>query len=273
MRKWRRFLLGVSGVLAGSLLLGVSAYAASSANISRAYQADGDIPNGSLVSLKQENNETVTAANSTNGSRLVGVAVSSNDSILAVDPTSGTVQVATNGTATALVSDVNGDIKVGDQISVSPFNGLGMKAAPGSRIIGIAQTAFSASTQGATEQQVQDRSGKQQAVHVGFLRINIGVGTSSSDDGAENLNALQRLVRSLTGRTISTLRIVIALIVTVIAVAALIALVYASIFGSIISVGRNPLAKQAIFRTLGGVIIMACVMAVVAAGAVFFLLR
>ncbi len=84
--------------------------------------------------------------------------MAANDSLLAVDETDGGVQVATSGNAKALVSTVNGDIAVGDQIGVSPFNGVGMKAAPGSRVIGLAQTAFKTGAKGASNQEVTDKS-------------------------------------------------------------------------------------------------------------------
>jgi hypothetical protein len=273
MGKWRRVTLALTGVVSGTLLLATTAFAASSANISHAYKASESIPSGSLVSVRAGKSDYVELANSRNGSKLLGLAVSSSDSLLAVDPDSGTVQVATSGTATALVSDVNGDISVGDQVSVSPFSGIGMKSLPGTRIIGVAQTAFSASTTGSSTKDVQDKSGKTQQIHVGYVRVTIGVGSSNSTDGSEQLNSLQKLIKSLTGKTISTWRIIIALIVAIIALAALIALIYASIFGSIISVGRNPLAKHAIFRTLTSVVVMACVMAAVAAATIFFLLQ
>src|SRR5438270_123785 len=69
----------------------------------------------------------------------------------------------------------------------------------------------------------------------------------------QKLNQLQRLSKSLTGRTISTFRIVASLVVAVVALAALITMIYASVMGGIISVGRNPMAKLAVFRTLTSV--------------------
>jgi hypothetical protein len=260
----------MGGSLVGVVLLSSIASAAS-ANISRAYQANGSIPNGSLVSFDSDKKNYVVPANTQNASRLFGVAVSADDSLLAVDAGSGAVQVATSGTTTTLVSDVGGTIKVGDQVGVSPFSGIGMKATSGSRIIGVAQTAFSATSDGSAHQQVADKSGKQQTITTGYIRVSIGVGVSTAD--TENLNALQRVAKSLTGKTISTVRIIIALIISLIALVALGSLVYSAIFGSIISVGRNPLAKHAIFRTLGGVIVIAIIMAGVAGVAVIFLLQ
>lgn len=254
------------------VLLGLAPAGASSANISHSYQASDTIKDGSIVSLDPGRSNYVVPANVNNGSQLLGVAVAGNDSLIAVDATPGAVQVATAGTASTLVSTLNGDIKVGDQVAVSPFNGVGMKAEAGSRVIGLAQTAFSDGTPGAATEVVKTRDGHQHSVKVGYVRLNIAIGTNASVL-TNDLNGLQKVVQSFTGRTVPTIRIIISLAVAVIALLALITLVYASIYGSIVSIGRNPLAKYAVFRTLGSVLGLALLTSVIAGLTIFFLLR
>lgn len=274
MRRGRPLRLLLTGVgLMCLVVLGFAPAGASSANISRSYQGSGDIVNGSVVSLDPKRSDYVQPANTTNGPRLLGVAVASDDSLLAVDSTPGDVQVATSGSASVLVSDLGGDIKVGDQISVSPFNGVGMKAAVGSRVLGLAQTTFDKNVTGASRRTVTDKSGKQSQISVGFARVTIAVGGNANDPAYENLNDLQRFARSITGRTVSTPRIIISLVVVAVSLLALITLVYASIYSSIISIGRNPLAKYAVFRTLGSVLGMAALTTLVASVTVYLLLR
>ncbi len=265
-----RLLVGCS--LFGLLVAGLSPANASSANISHSFQATTTIPNGSLVSLDPTRSSYVQLANSSNGQRLLGVAVDSTDSLLAVDASPSSTQVATTGVATVLVSTLNGPILVGDQISVSPFNGVGMKADQGSYIIGQAQTNFGASTAGAKTEMVKDTSGKSHQIALGYIRISIALGVSGNNANQQE-NALQRLAKSLTGHVVSTSRVIISLIIAIVALAALITLVYASIYGSIISIGRNPLAKLAVFRTLGSVLIMIGLTTVVAGITIYLLLR
>lgn len=260
----------LSGIL---IVLGLAPVGASSANISHSYHSTSNIANGSIVSLDPSRSDYVQPANSTNGARLLGVAVASNDSLLAVDATNGDIQVATSGTANVLISTLNGDINVGDRVAVSPFDGIGMEAAPGSYIIGLAQTAFNSGSPGATTQKITDKSGKTTLVKLGYVRLNIAIGTDNSSGGVSSLNSLQKIAKSLTGHTISTIRVIISLIVAVVALVALITLIYASIYGSIMSVGRNPLAKLAIFRTLGTVMAMAVFLAVTAGITIFLLLN
>jgi len=253
-------------------VLSLTPASASSANISHAYHSPTAIPNGSLVSLDQQRSDYVQLTNVTNGSRLLGVATASQDSLLAVDASSATVQVATSGTVSVLVSTVNGAIHVGDQVAASPFNGIGMKSEPGAHIIGLAQTSFTATSAGVTTQTVTDKAGQQRKIQIGLLRLSIAVGVDNSGVGGQQLNALQRFVKSVTGRTVSTARVVLSLLIALVALLTLITLIYGAIYGSIVSVGRNPLAKHAIFRTLRTVLAMVLVTAAIATSLIAFLL-
>jgi len=273
MRKVRELRLLIGGVVTALFLLGLSPASASSANISHSYHASTTIANGSLVSLDPSLSDYVEPANSNNGQQLLGIAVANNDSLLAVDAGAGTVQVATSGTANTLVSNLNGPISVGDQVSVSPFNGVGMKAAPGSNVIGLAQTAFNGNTDGASSEQIVSKAGKSKDILVGFVRLGIAIGTGSTQGSDNQLSGLQKLSQQLTGHTVSTVRVLVSLVVAVIALLSLITLVYASIYGGIVSIGRNPLAKYAIFRSMISVLGMVAVIGIIAGGTIFLLLR
>lgn len=270
-----RLLTGVGAALTVVALVAAGTAAASSANISHSYQASGAIATGSIVSLDPSRSDYVVPADDNNGGRLLGVAVNGSDSLIAVGPTDGkgAIQVATTGSAATLVSTLNGDIGVGDQIGVSPFQGVGIKALPGSRVIGLAQTSFNSGTAGAVTEQVKDKSGKVSSIKVGYVQLNIAIGTNATVLSDGNLNALQKAAKALTGRTISTTRVAVSLAVAVIALLALITLIYASIYGSIISIGRNPLAKFAVFRTLGSVLGLAVLTAAVSGATIYFLLK
>lgn len=268
-----RLRLFFTGTAVALTFIGLSPAGASSANISHSYNSNQDIQVGSLVSLDPNQSNYVEASNTNNGTQLLGIAVATDDSLLAIDAGSGKVQVATSGTADALVSTLNGNINVGDEIAVSPFNGIGMKATAGSHVIGLAQTSFNQSTSGSSNQTVTDKTGHTNHIVVGFVRLGIGIGTAASVGGANQLSALQKLGKGLTGHLVPTSRIVISIVIAVVAFLALITLIYASIYGGIISIGRNPLAKTAIFRTIGSVLGMVIVVAIVASVTIFFLLH
>jgi hypothetical protein len=266
---FRLFLTAVLGLL---VILGLGKVGASSANISHSYRSNVSIPNGSIVSLDPSKTNFVELASTNNGKYLTGVALNTNDSLLAEDSTVNTDQVATSGNVNTLVSTINGNINVGDSIAVSPFNGVGMEGNLGSRLIGLAETSFNSKTSGATEQMVKDKQGQSRDIWVGYVRLSIAIGTESTV-GGKQINSLQRAVKDFSGRTVPTLRIVTSMSIALVALIGLVTLIYASIYGSIISIGRNPLAKHSVFRTLGGVIFMTLIVAGIAGAAIFFLLR
>ena len=274
MRRIRGVKIFLTGVASLLMFLGICSASASSANISRSYHASQSIPNGSILSLDLKQTDSVRLANTDNGAGLLGVAIAVNDSLIAEDPSSGTVQVATSGTATTLVSTLNGNISVGDQIAVSPFNGIGAKALPGSHVIGQSQTTFKSSDPSATSQQITDKAGKISQVKLGYVRLSINIAIANTGVGAsQDLSSLQRFIKSLTGHTVSNARIIISLVITAVGMITLISLIYGSIYGSITSIGRNPLAKHVIFRSLSAVSGMILVTAAATVITVFFLLR
>jgi hypothetical protein len=270
---YKKLRVCVVGISVNLIVLGLAPAAASSANISHSYNADGSIRNGDIVSLDPSRSDYVQSASTNNGSRLLGVAVSNTDSLLAVDPTVGAAQVATSGNANTLVSNINGNIKVGDQVAVSPFDGIGMKALSGSHVIGLAQTAFNVGSAGASTEQVTSKAGKTSSVQVGYVRINIAIGIDTSPSGQAKLSGLQKIAESLTGNTLSNTRILLSIAVAIVAILSLIILIYSSIYSSIVSIGRNPLAKYTVFRALGSVLVMAVLTAGVAGVTIFFLIR
>jgi hypothetical protein len=271
MRIKRPVRLIAAGLFCFLVLFGVAPIWAASPNISHSYRAAKPIAEGSIVSISPKKLDYIEESNTSNGSGVIGVTLKSGDSLLAFDPDSSKVQVATSGTVNTLVSNVNGDIKVGDQISTSPFNGIGMKSELGTYVIGVAQTDFNSKSQGATTKTVKDKTGQQKDISVGYARISIVVGEVVNSNGKQP-NGLQKLIKSLTGRTLSTWRIVLSMAVGLVTAIAIITLIYASIYGGIISIGRNPLAKSIIFRALSSVLSMSILVALIGGGMIYLLL-
>jgi hypothetical protein len=273
MRSLSRVWLLLAVVAACLVLFGLPSASASSANISHSYDADGTIVNGDLVGLEANKPDYVQLANTGNGTRLLGVAVNSGDSLLAVDASTAKIQVATSGSAGVLVTTLNGNINVGDEIGVSPFNGLGMKAVANSHIVGLAEASFNSQSSGATLRQVKDESNHTKQIWVGFTQVSLAVSSNSTPAGGSRLSFLQKIAKSLTGHTISTFRILISIVILLLAVVVLVAIIHASIYGSLLSVGRNPLAKDSIIRALIYITTMAILLVSIAASAIFFLLK
>lgn len=246
---------------------------ASSANISHAYQSSTTFPNGSLVSLDAAQDNHILAANTATSNRLVGVVVGANDSLVAIDSATSSVQVATSGIADVLVSDVNGTIKSGDQVAVSPFSGIGMKSEPGARLIGLAQSSLSSAESGAVSKPVADKDGKQRTLKVGFVQVSIAIGTAPIAGTEAQQNSLQQAAKTLTGHSVSTARIVVSSIIAIIAIIALVVLIYTSIYGTLVAIGRNPLAKRSIFQALFSIIGLVVLTSSVAMATIYLIIR
>jgi hypothetical protein len=250
----------------------VTPVAATTANISHPYKSTEQLQPGSLVSLDSQKSGYVTTANINNGSRLLGVVVSSQDSLVAVDANSGMAQVAIRGVANTLVSNFSGDIRPGDKITVSPFSGVGMKANSGYMAIGTAETAFNSHSTGVISQDVTDKNGKKHSIVIGYVRLAIAINTTPAGKTKE-LSGFQKLGRSVTGRTIPTYRVVVSLIVALMTIVVVLTLLYASVFGSVASISRNPLAKGAILGSFVSVLTMAGLTILIAVVLITFMLR
>ncbi len=246
---------------------------AATPSLSKAYTAETAIPDGSIVSLVKNTKNTVAPANSTNSSSVIGVVVGNNNSLLSINPSLTTVQVAFSGEAEVLVSTVNGPISQGQYVAVSPFGGMGMASSVGDTVIGIAEAKFDAKSTGAREQSVKDLSGQTRTVSVEEIPVSIAIGTDNRSLENAKLNSLQQLAKSLTGHVISTGRVIAALALTVLAFATLITLTYSATYSGIISIGRNPLAKGVILRSMRSIAIGVVAIATVTGLLVYLLLR
>lgn len=273
MKRTRRLYVVVPVLLLG-LVFGASGLAAaSSANISHSYQTKDSIPVASLVSLDASQDNYVQPANLTTANKLVGVVVGANDSLVAIDSEDNRLQIATSGVATALVSNVNGEIKSGDMIAVSPFSGIGMKADYGSRLIGLAQSSLSGKEASISSKTVTDKDGKQQTIKVGYVKVSIAIGSAALKQKEDEKNFLQQLAKSVTGHYVSTFRLVISSFIAVMALIALVTLIYTSVYGTIVAIGRNPLAKSSIFRALLSVMGLVLMTSIVALATIYLIIR
>ncbi len=249
--------------------------AASEQNVSRSYSSSESFQSGNVVSLAANSDETIVLANRSNEGRVIGIVVKPNESLLGIDPDMTKTQVATSGSAQVLVSTLNGTIRIGDKLSVSAVNGVAQKASASETVIGYAKAEFNGSESGTQLNRVDVDGSGPRDIRIGYIELDLSVGAYNSmdTDKQESLNNLQELVRSITGRTISTLRIVASIVIAVLTLLGLAALLYASIYGSIISIGRNPLARSSILRGLTVILVIAGLGVLLAIVTIYLLLR
>ena len=242
------------------------------AAFSQGYQTSDNLVNGSLIGLDPTRPDTVQAANSDRVGELFGVVVDGSNSLLSISGPAAKVQVVTTGTATTLVSNVNGDIKKGDAITASPINGVGMRATEAGRIIGIAQADFSVQ---ATGTQTVKIGSKQRSVAIGGILVAVAVSyfTPKASGGSVVPQAVQNLTNFLAGKPVSTFRIIAAGLLLLLGVILAVIILNSAVRSSMQSIGRNPLAKSAVSSGLVKVLFLTFAILLVTFGSVYLVIK
>lgn len=254
--------MGIVGTLT---LFGLAAPTLAAAPTVQGYLAKQALPVGSLVSL-DANPGIVQAATNQNVESLVGVAAAGDNSSLGESVAAGQIPVATGGATDTLVSDLEGDIRVGDRITASAVSGVGAKATASARIVGVAQGSFDARTAGAITTTITESNSHKKDIHVGRIPVLVNVtyytaSQSPSTAKSGNPSALEKAANALAGKTVSLFALAFAGLVLFVAIVAAAVILYGSTRGSIVAVGRNPLARKLIatslFEAMGaGVVIL-----------------
>ena len=217
--------------------------------ITQGYNIGQSVPIGSIVSIKKGTNNDVVASNLVSSNSLVGVVISNNNAQVSLSTGSNQVQVATNGVSQVLVSNINGSIVAGDEIAASPINGVGMVATQDSEIIGTAQGSFPNAT--ASTETITNSNGSKQIVKIGNIPVLVSVGYYTKQPNKTLIpSELQNIANALAGKQVKTLPIILSVVVFIITLIVVVAIIYSLIHGSIISVGRNPMAQSAVYRNV-----------------------
>jgi hypothetical protein len=247
-----------------------------SAALSQGYNAKESIAPGTIVSLDRAVINTVQPATQDNVEELLGVIVPSAGAVLSLSSGSESeVQVATNGLTAAAVTNLNGDIRAGDKITVSPLAGIGMKAVESTKVLGVAQADFDANTPNVASREVKDKTGQTKTAVIGQIPVLVEVSYFVSGSGDQNTlvpSFVQDLANTVAGKHVSILRIGLAAGLLLFALLVVGLLIFGSVHSSIISIGRNPLSQKAIFRSLLSVILVSGALLSVTLGAVYLIL-
>ena len=240
--------------------------------LSQSYIAKNNLPIGSIVSLQKGATDRVQSAATTNTNYLLGVVVADGSSQLSISSKqSNQVHVATSGIEPVLVSDINGEIEVGDPITASPISGVGMKATGNVKIIGVAQDDFPNNT--ASQQAYTDTKGKKQSVTLGEVPVLINVAYYYKQPEKSLIpQAVQNIANALAGKKVDPLPVLISVGIFIITLIIVVSIVYSMIHSSIISVGRNPMSQAAVYRNVMQLSALVVAILAVAVGSIYMVL-
>jgi hypothetical protein len=238
------------GVALLTFLLGMSTLSAQGvSSIAQGFQtSDNGVVAGALVSLQKNKSNTVELSTAGNVQELIGIA--GNKSLIELSSGTGTVQVVTNGTTEALVSDINGAVKTGDRVTSSPIAGVGMKATLSGVVVGTAQADLSkVETETRT---VTDKKGKKVTVKIGAIPVQVDkvFYEAPSESNSFLPPVLTDFASSVAGHQVSPVRILAAALLIALLFVVVTILLYSAVRSSIISIGRNPLSEQAVHKSL-----------------------
>lgn len=259
-----------------SLLIMVKLTGGSSAqSVTRGYGSDEVLQRGMIVGLKKDDVNKVTAINFNELNHILGVVVAQNDSPITVSNNTQHIFVATSGRFDVLVSDQLGAIGVNDYVTLSSLAGIGMKANSNqSDIVGRAVGGFDGNTGVIGTVQLTDNDKQTRNVHIGRIAVELAVGRNPLARNSNGAPAfLSRAGEAIAGKNVSALRLYLSALVFIIGTLISGAVLYAGIKSSIIAIGRNPLGKRSILRSLTGVSITALFVFIMSIIAVYLLLK
>lgn len=257
------------------MLMAILVSPAYSQNFTQGYSTDKVLQRGTVVSLDEQDTSKVVPANKGNEERIHGIVVAPNDATITISDVQEKTFVATIGRFDGLVSTERGVIEPGDFLTVSSVSGIATKAGDTDRFtVGKAIEGFDGS--GAiSNTQLQNSLGETQNIAIGRILVDISVTSNPLLRPAEsNLpEFLEKATRQIAGKEVSAVRVYISIFILLISGAVSGSLLYSGIKSSIISVGRNPLSKNSITKSLIQIILTAIIIVLIGIFGVYLLLR
>ena len=245
--------LTVAGLVMFAFIVSTSGVHAQT--VTKGYGSDQVLQRGMIVGLVKSNNAKIEPIDISRLTTMLGVVVNPNDSPITISDNDQHIFVATTGRYDVLVSDQDGVIKQSDYITLSSLAGIAMKANDQqSDVLGRATGGFDGKTNVLNSTVLKTSSGKEQTVHIARVPVEIAITKNPLARQTNNAPSfLNNAGRAIAGKPVSALRLYLSTIIFIIGTIIAGAMLYAGIRSSIISIGRNPLSKQSILKSMLGV--------------------
>jgi hypothetical protein len=240
------------------------------------YGTSETLQRGMIIQIDKKDPTKVQPVSVETGDQMHGIIVDQNDAAITLSSEGQKVFVATAGKYEVLVSDQNGAIATGDFITISSLSGVGAKATPKDQyVIGRALSDFDGKTDVISNEEVKDSEGTAHEVDLSRVTVDIGVGKNPLLKISEpNLpGLLKKAAETVAGKPVSAPRIYISLAVFVISSIISGTLLYSGVRNGIISIGRNPLSKKSIIRSMMQIILTAIIVFITGIFGVYLLLK
>lgn len=212
------------------------------------FSSDNQFSDGTIVSNTNENPSTVEPTTINTVNQAVGVVQAKEKSLFQVSGDGNNLNIAKTGIATILVSDENGPIVEGDLLSVASVAGVAVRESGQTIIVGTALEDFNEDSEPITTTVIPDVS---QEVNVGRIQARIDVKLNPNSDSfqADAPSFLETLAERITGKRVSSVRVLAAFISLIITIIASIALFSALVTGTQDSEQRNPNSHSSLHKS------------------------
>lgn len=240
-----------------------------SAEYTQSYMAEQKMSFGTLVSLQEGSESRVVIATASNAPNFIGVSIADSGSTVAINKNTAETQVAVSGKAIALVSNINGDIKKGDLLTVSNIDGVAAKALNNESIIGSSEADFDITATKNTATNINTTDGKNQKAVVGPAQVNL----FRIQKNTYSTTGLVGWIERVSGKPVSVLKLAMVSLISLAVLACIITMSYSAIRNTVVQASRNPLARPVIVEVLVRVLLIVLITAVIGASFITVVLK
>ncbi len=285
MKKYKLLIFLFLGVILSFFISGPSVLASGSTSVSisqdvvHSYNANSSVQIGMIVQIKNKLQGTIEPLTQNTINNMLGIVVPSTSTTVALIPSSSNIQqvyVASSGIYNVLVSDQGGSINSGDYVTISSLNGIGMKANQDqSLVIGRAVGNFNNKSNIVGNITVTSVSGKKQQIIIGLLPVDLNImhNPLANKSASYVPTFLFKVAQTVAAKPVSALHIYLGLVVLLVTIVLAGILLYSGVKSGMIAIGRNPLSRSSIIRSLVQTILAGVLIFIIGIFAVYLLLK
>lgn len=275
MRRSAR-IVSIFSVVASFLSLALFVLPVAGQTLSQGYDSDSALQKGMIVQLKENDGTKVQPVNSDAIDKMYGVVVDSNDAAATLSKGVTKVFVATTGRYSVLMSDQNGAIKIGDQVTASSINGIGMKADDYKAVVlGRAIEAFDGKNQVLSTTKLTAANGITKEVHIGRIMVDVSVAKNPRliDPTRGIPDFLRRAGEAVAGKPVQPVRIYLACGIVILGFMLAATISYGAVTSGMVAIGRNPFNRKSIAGNLIRILLLGIAVFVCGIAGAYVLLR
>jgi hypothetical protein len=245
--------------------------------VSSSYLSETPIQRSTIVQLVDDGSLSVKPASISSQNLIVGVTVDRGDMPIALYSGDGNTLVASSGQRSVLVNDQEGPINPGDYIAVSSVDGIGRKAIYQDEVVvARALTGFNDNSSIISTVELMDEDGGEpRSLNIGRIvaEVNI-IPNPIIDTSVISPFFFQSIIDNLPGtkEAAEPIRYYAASAIFLAGSILAIAVTVSGIRSSIISIGRNPLSKTSVYRSLARVLFFGLLVFLIASFGVYLIL-